>query len=53
MAGSSSMWKVEANGRRVSKHRKKSKALKKVRDLRDRNDTVTVQNRNGQFQKRI
>jgi hypothetical protein len=49
----SSMWKVESNGRRVSKHRKKSRALKKARDLADRNDTVSVQDRNGRFQRRF
>lgn len=46
-------WKVEANGRVVSRHRKKSTALKRARELADRNDTITIQNRNGRFQKRI
>lgn len=51
--GSSTRWVVQANGRVVSRHNKKKTAMKKVRKLRDRNDTVTVQNRNGQFQKRM
>ena len=51
--GDSTRWVVQANGRVVSRHNKKRTAVEKVRELRDRNDTVTVQNRNGQFQKRI
>jgi len=47
------MWDVEANGRVVSKHRKKTRAVSKARDLADRNDSITVQNRKGRFQKRI
>lgn len=52
-AGSSSRWVVQVNGRTVSKHNKKRTAVSKARELRDRNDTVTVMDRNGQFQKRI
>lgn len=51
--GDSKRWVVSANGRRVSKHNKKRTAVKKARELRDRNDTVTVRNRHGQFQKRL
>jgi len=47
------MWHVEANGRTVSKHRKKARAKSKARSLADRNDSITIQKRNGRFQKRI
>lgn len=49
----STRWQVQANGRRVSKHNKKRTAVEKARDLADRNDSITVQNANGQFQKRL
>jgi len=51
--GSSSRWVVQVNGRTVSQHNKKRTAVSKARDLRDRNDTLTVMDSNGQFQKRI
>lgn len=46
-------WKVEANGRVVSRHNKKRTAVKEAKRLADRNDSITVQNRNGSFQKRL
>jgi hypothetical protein len=52
-SGSRSGWKVEANGRVVSRHNKKNTAVQKARDLADRNDSITVQDRNGNFQKRL
>jgi len=52
-SGDSTRWVVQADGRVVSRHNKKRNATQKARDLRDRNDTVTVQDRNGRFQKRI
>ena len=53
MPGDSSRWRVLANGTQVSKHNSKSNAKAKARDLADRNDTITVQNANGQFGSRI
>jgi len=47
------LWKVEADGRRVSTHRSKQNAIQKARDLRDRNDDITIKGRNGRFQKRL
>lgn len=52
-SGSSTRWVVQANGRVVSRHNKKHTAVRKARELRDRNDTVAVQNRHGKFHKRI
>lgn len=52
-AGNRKGWKVEANGRVVSRHNKKRTAVQKARGLADRNDSITVQDRNGNFQKRI
>jgi len=49
----SKRWAVRANGRRVSRHNKKSAAVKKAKDLADRNDTISVRKKNGKFQKRI
>lgn len=49
----SKRWKVEANGRTVSRHNKKKNAVEKAKDLKDRNDTLTVKNKNGRFGKRL
>lgn len=50
----SKRWKVESNGRVVSRHNKKSKALAKARTLARKNGgTITVQGANGAFQRRI
>lgn len=46
-------WKVEANGRIVSRHNKKRNAVQEARRLRDSHDTVTVQGANGQFLRRV
>lgn len=46
-------WKVEANGRVVSRHNKKRTALEEAKRRADRNDSITVQNARGQFQKRL
>lgn len=47
-------WKVESNGRRVSRHNKKKNALAKARKLARKNGgTITVQGANGTFQRRI
>lgn len=51
--GNKKGWKVEANGRVVSRHNKKQTAMEKARQLADGNDSITVQDRNGKFQKRI
>ena len=52
-AGDKKGWKVESNGRVVSRHNKKQTALSKARELADRNDSITVQDRNGRFQRRF
>lgn len=50
----STRWKVESNGRRISRHNKKVNALEKARKLKRKNGgTITVQGANGQFQRRI
>lgn len=50
----SSRWKVESNGRAVSRHNKKVNALEEARRLKRNNGgTITVQGANGQFQRRI
>lgn len=47
-------WKVESNGRVVSRHNKKENALSEARRLaRNNGGTITVQGANGQFQRRI
>lgn len=51
--GNRSGWKVESNGRIVSRHNKKTTAVSKARQLADRNDSITVQKADGTFQKRI
>lgn len=52
--GNRSGWKVESNGRVVSRHNKKSRAVQKARKLARRNGgEVTVQGMDGQFQKRF
>lgn len=53
MPGESKRWRVQADGREVSKHNKKRNAVQKAQKLRDRNDTVTVMDKRGRFQKRI
>lgn len=52
--GQKSGWKVESNGRVVSRHNKKVNALERARDLARKNGgTITVQGANGDFQRRI
>jgi len=46
-------WEILSNGRQISKHNKKSKAVKKAKNLKDRNDTLTVKKANGQFHKQF
>lgn len=46
-------WKVEANGRTVSRHNKKRTAVDRAKDLADRNDSITVKDSDGRFQKRL
>lgn len=53
MPGDSKRWRVLANGRRVSRHNKKSTAVERARELADRTDSITVQDRNGNFQKQV
>lgn len=53
MPGDSSRWKVESNGRVISKHNKKTRAVARAKDLKDRNDTLTIKDRNGRFLKRL
>lgn len=53
MPGNSKRWRVLSDGHQVSKHNSKKNAIQRARDLADRNDTVTVQDRNGQFQRRL
>jgi len=48
-----SRWEVLADGHRVSKHNEKSNARERAEELKDRNDTLTIKDRNGNFQKRI
>ena len=49
----SSRWVVRANGRIVSRHNKKATAVDRARELADRNDTITVQRKDGTFQKQV
>lgn len=51
--GNKKGWRVLANGRTVSKHNKKHTAEKKAKKLADRNDSITVKDSNGRFQKRL
>lgn len=52
--GNRSGWKVESNGRVVSRHNKKSRALSRARELAKNNGgSITVQGANGAFQRRI
>ena len=51
--GNRSGWKVESNGRIVSRHNKKQRAISRARELAGANDTITVQDRRGNFQRRI
>lgn len=51
--GKSKRWVVQANGRVVSRHNKKRNAIERAKELKDRNDTLTVKKRNGTFQKRL
>lgn len=53
MPGDSKRWRVLANGRQVSRHNTKRNAREKAKKLADRNDTITVQKANGEFQARI
>lgn len=46
-------WRVLADGREVSKHNAKTNAIQKAKKLADRNDSITVMNKGGQFQRRI
>lgn len=48
-----SRWEVLADGHRVSKHNSKSNAVQKAKDLKDRNDTVSIKNASGKFHKRL
>jgi hypothetical protein len=52
-SGNRSGWKVEANGIKQSDHRKKKNALAQAKSYADTGDVISVQNRNGQFQRRI
>lgn len=50
----STRWKVESNGRIVSRHNKKFNALEEARRLKRNNGgSITVQGANGTFQRRI
>lgn len=40
-------WKVEANGRRTSKHRKQQRAIEAAKSRAKRGDEVKVHNRDG------
>lgn len=53
MPGDSTRWRVLANGREVSKHNSKTNAREEAKRLADRNDTITLQKSNGQFQTRL
>lgn len=52
LAGSK-RWAVRANGRRISRHNKKRTAMDKARSVAERGDVITVQGKDGDFQKRI
>lgn len=53
MPGDSTRWRVLANGHQVSRHNTKRNARAKAKKLADRNDTITVQKANGEFQTRL
>ena len=41
-------WQVKKNGRRVSKHTKKSAAKRKARQMAKSNDSIVIHGMNGQ-----
>lgn len=49
----SKRWAVNKNGYQVSKHNSKSNAKQRARKEAGPNDSITVQGRDGQFQKRL
>ena len=53
MPGDSTRWRVLSDGYQVSKHNSKSNAIQRARELADRNDSITIQQANGQFGRRI
>lgn len=53
MGNGSRRWKVESDGTMVSKHNKKARAVDRARELADGTDTITIQKRDGTFQKQI
>lgn len=46
-------WEVLADGYQVKKHNSKTNAVDKAKDLKDRNDTLTIKKANGKFHKRL
>lgn len=46
-------WKVEANGIKQSDHRKKRRAIEKAKSYASSGDPISIQNRNGEFQRKI
>lgn len=53
MPGDSKRWQVRKDGYRVTKHNSKSNAKQEARKRAGPNDSITVKNRKGQFQKRL
>lgn len=53
MPGDSKRWRVKKDGYQISKHNAKANVKQQARDEAGPNDSITVKDRHGKFQKRI